>query len=151
MFRYLVTPQNINNGVLIGQKAMPQKDITSDGDSSFELGRQTYINTHPSTTPTVQQLQQKKWYGNRDASQVTANRRTNQIGVGSLNASSGQIGFTTYKDVNTVSNALTRVRAGGAVAPAKKAANKNNAPTPTFSPAIPMNNIRGIKYPVLYH
>jgi hypothetical protein len=151
MFRYLVTPQNINNGVLIGQKAMPQKDITSDGDSSFELGRQTYINTHPSTAPTVQQLQQKKWYGNRDASQVTANRRTNQIGVGSLNASNGQIGFTTYKDVNTVSNALTRVRAGGAVAPAKKAANKNNAPTPTFSPAIPMNNIRGIKYPVLYH
>jgi hypothetical protein len=151
MFRYLVTPQNINNGVLIGQKAMPQKDITSDGNSSFELGRQTYINTHPSTTPTVQQLQQKKWYGNRDASQVTANRRTNQIGVGSLNASNGQIGFTTYKDVNTVSTALTRVRAGGAVAPAKKAANKNNAPTPTFSPAIPMNNIRGIKYPVLYH
>jgi hypothetical protein len=151
MFRYLVTPQNINNGVLIGQKAMPQKDITSDGDSSFELGRQTYINTYPRTTPTIEQLQQKKWYGNRDASQVTANRRTNQIGLGSLNASSGQIGFTTYKDVNTVNTALTRVRAGGAVAPAKKAANKNNAPTPTFSPAIPMNNIRGIKYPVLYH
>jgi hypothetical protein len=151
MFRYLVTPQNINNGVLIGLKAMPQKDITSDGDSSFELGRQTYINTFPTTTPTIEQIQQKKWYGNRDASQVTANRRTNQIGVGSLNASKGQFGFTTYRDVNTVSNALTRVRAGGAVAPAKKAANKNNAPTPTFSPAIPMNNIRGIKYPVLYH
>jgi hypothetical protein len=151
MFRYLVTPQNINNGVLIGQKAMPQKDSTSDGDSSFELGRQTYINTQPRTIPTIEQLQQKKWYGNRDASQVTANRRNNQIGAGSLNASSGQIGFTTYKDVNTVSNALSRVRAGGAIAPAKKAANKNNAPTPTFSPALPSNDIRGIKYPVLYH
>jgi len=151
MFRYLVTPQNIMNGALIGQKSMPQKDTTSDGDSSFELGRQTYINTYPRTTPTIEQLQQKKWYGNRDASQVTANRRTNQIGVGSLNASKSLMSFTTYKDINTVSNALTRVRAGGAVAPAKKNANMKNAPTPTFSPAIPMTNIRGIKYPVLYH
>lgn len=151
MFRYLVTPQSINNGVLIGQKAMPQKDSTSDGNSSFELGRQTYINTLPATSPTIQQLQQKKWYGNRDASQITANRRTNQIGVGSLNASKGEIGFTTYKDINTVSSALTRVRAGGAVAPPKKTANKNNALTPSFPPAVPMNDIRGIKYPVLYH
>ena len=151
MFRFLITPQTINNGVLFGQKAMPQKDITSDGESSFSLGRQTYIGTYPSTQTTIQQKYEKKWFGNRDASQVTANRRINEIGVGSLNASKGKMSFTTYKDVNTISNALTRVRAGGAVVPPKKTANKHNAPTPSFSPAIPMVNIRGIKYPVLYH
>jgi hypothetical protein len=151
MFRFLITPQNINNGVLVGLKAMPQKDITSDGESSFSLGRQLFINTYPENPISVQQKYQKKWYGNRDASQVTANRRINEIGVGSLNASKGQMSFTTYKDVNTVNDALTRVRAGGAVAPPKKGAKTNNALTPSFSPAIPTVNIRGIKYPVLYH
>ena len=151
MFRFMITPQNINNGALTGQKAMPQKDSTSDGESSFSLGRQTYIGTYPSTPSTVQQRYEKKWYGNRDASQVTTNRRIKEIGSGSLNASNGLLSFTTYKDVNTINNALTRVRAGGSVAPPKKNANKNNAPTPTFSPAIPTVNIRGIKYPVLYH
>jgi len=151
MFRFLLTPQTINNGALIGQKAMPQKDITSDGEASFALGRQMYIHTFPTTQATVQQKYQKKWYGNRDASQVTTNRRVNEIGAGSLNANKQLFSFTTYKDVNTVSDALTRVRSGGAVAPPKKIAKRNNAPTPSFSPVVPSVNVRGIKYPVLYH
>ena len=141
---------DLNNGSLNSIKAMPQKDITSDGGSSFEMGRQTYIRSFPELTKTAQTNPQKKWLGNRDASQVTTNRRNEQMGV-SLNPNRNIMSFTTYKDVNTVKNALTRVRAGGSVAPPKKAANRNNAPTPTFSPAIPPQDIRGIKYPTMFH
>jgi len=141
---------NINNGTLNFMKAMPQKDITSDGGSTFEMGRQTYMRSFPVLTNPAQTNPQKKWLGNRDASQVTTNRKNQQMGV-SLNPNKNPMSFTTYKDVNTVNNALTRVRAGGAVAPPKKAANRNNAPTPTFSPAVPPADIRGIKYPTLFH
>jgi hypothetical protein len=142
---------SINNGALNSIKAMPQKDSTSDGQSSFVMGRQTYIKTMPDLTKPVQARAHKKWLGNRDASQVTANRRNAEMGIGSLNANSNLMAFTTYKDVNNVNDALRRVRAGGAVAPPKKAANLNNAPTPTFSPAIPPADIRGIKYPTMFH
>lgn len=150
MFSMFLRLNNINNGALSGPKAMPQKDSTSDGESTFELGRVTYVKTLQPTN-TQQLSQNKKWYGNRDASQIIANRRNTQIGLGSLNASGNPLSFTTHKEVNTINNALTRVRAGGAVAPAKKGANKNNAPTPSFSPAIPPKDIRGIKYPTLFH
>lgn len=175
--------QHINNGESTAIRAMPQKDSTSDGESTFEMSRAIYSRTlsqnPPNSTSTVttynwqarRNVQQitsiptaassnymngKKWYGNRDASQVTANRRTTQIGNGTLNASNNLMGFTTHKDINTSRNALTRVRAGGAVAPAKKGANRNNAPTPSFSPATPDPNsiladLYGIKRPVLFH
>lgn len=175
--------QDINNGELNAIRAMPQKDSTSDGESTFEMSRAIYARTLPQNPPTntntvttynwqtrrnVQQITSmpvasssnymngKKWYGNRDASQVTTNRRTGQIGNGSLNAANRAFGFTTHKDINTTRNALTRVRAGGAVAPAKKGANRNNAPTPSFSPAPPDPNsiladLYGIKRPVLFH
>ena len=146
--------QNINNGMLKGPKVMPQKDSTSDGNSSFEMGRKTYVETYVKPVApaiTTHLSQNKKWYGNRDASQIVANRRNTEIGLGSLNASGNPMSFTTFKDVNTVNNALTRVRAGGAVAPPKKNANKNNAPTPTFLPARPLVNNKAMKYPTLFH
>ena len=141
---------DINNGALKSMKAMPQKDLTSDGSSTFEMGRRTYVKSFPDLTQPAQNNPQKKWLGNRDASQVTTNRRNLQMGT-SLNPNSNLMSFTTYKDVNTVDDALRRVRAGGAVAPPKKAANLNNAPTPRFSPAIPPVDIRGIKYPTMFH
>ena len=151
MYRFMFSIQNINNAALLASKAMPQKDSTSDNTSSFEMGRQTYINTYPTVTMTTQQKINKKWYGNKDASQVTSNRRNTEIGVGSLNASKNLMSFTTYKDINTTNDALRRVRAGGSVAPPKKNANTKNAPTPTFKPAVPANDVIGIKYPVLNH
>ena len=147
MFRSMLPIVDINNGVLKAVRAMPQKDSTSDGTSTFEMSRRNYIETLPvMTTPVA-----KKWMGNRDASQVTTNRRVAEVGVGSLNAKQTQMSFTTYKDVNTTADALRRVRAGGAVAPAKKNANRKNAPVPTFRPAKPINDIVGIKYPVSFH
>jgi hypothetical protein len=142
---------NINNGEMNAIRAMPQKDITSDNESSFEMSRNIYTRTFP-TGGTSNYMNGKKWYGNRDASQVTTNRRTNQVGVGSLNASNGYMGFTTHSDINTTRDALRRVRAGGAVAPAKKGANRNNAPVPSFSPAMPnLKKNFGIKQPYLFH
>jgi hypothetical protein len=174
----------LNNGQLSSVRAMPQKDSTSDGDSTFEMDRATYTrtfhhhttNSRPSTSTTynwkarrnVQQVTSlptgttsnymngKKWYGNRDASQVTANRRTTEVGVGSLNASNIKMAFQDHINYNTTNDALRRVRAGGAIAPAKKGAKRNNAPVPGFAPAKPATNslisdLYGIKRPVLFH
>lgn len=173
----------LNNGQLSSVRAMPQKDSTSDSQSTFEMNRAVYSRTLPtnpaaitSTSTTynwrarrnIQQVTSlpsgttsnymngKKWYGNRDASQVTANRRTTEVGVGSLNATNKPMSFETHNNYNTTNDALRRVRAGGAVAPAKKGANRNNAPVPGFAPAIPaansmLSDFYGIKRPVLYH
>lgn len=144
---------NINNGTLSARKAMPQKDITSDNNSSFELARKTYIETYSDKNNVNRLNNNKKWYGNHDASQVTSNRRNNQVGVGSLNASNNQMSFTNHKDVNVVNDALRRVRGGGAVAPAKKGANRNNAPTPGFPVKArdPRNNLTGYVVPTVFH
>lgn len=151
MFRMMLSLHEMNNGALNGIKAMPQKDSTSDGHSTFAMGRQRFVNTYSTDTPTIPQQNHKKWIGgNRDASQVAVNRKNTQIGTGSVNASGNLMSFTTYKDVNTVNNALTRVRAGGYMVPPKVRANLNNAPTPSFSP-VGVKTHYGVKIPTLYH
>jgi hypothetical protein len=122
----------INNGQSTSIRGMPQKDSTSDGTMTFALDRSLYTNTLPATPLTVSQQISKKWFGNRDASQVTTNRRVREVGVGSLNAGRQNMGFMSHSNNNTVNDALTRVRAGGAVAPAKKGANRHNGPTPSY-------------------
>jgi hypothetical protein len=116
-----------NNGILTARKAMPQKDITSDGDSSFAMARQQYIKSE--VKPSV--LVKKKWYGAstiRDSTAVIDKRVKNQVGNGSLNANGGSIAFTSVKDVNTTRDALVRVRNIGSCVPAKKIHNYVNAP-----------------------
>ncbi len=109
----------INNGTLTGMKAMPQKDISSDGTSYFAHDRRAYAESL--TSYTNQQLYKKKFIGgNRDASSVAARRRTNEVGNGSLNASNAQISFTTVRDINTTNNALRKARAGGGYVPPLK-------------------------------
>lgn len=144
---------DINNGALKSINAMPQKDSTSDGDSSFEIGRAIYVATHAAAQPNpVYQNNQKKWMGNRDASQVTANRRNTGIGKSSINTTTqSPLSFTTYKDVNVVNDALRRCRSGGSVPP-PKTNHRTNGLTPSFSPAVPKNNdLYGFKTPTLYH
>jgi len=69
----------------------------------------------------------KKWLNsNRDASQITTNRRVAQVGVGSLNASGGNTSFLSKNDPNVRIDALTRVRGGGSVVPPKVRAQKFN-------------------------
>lgn len=128
--------QDINNGTLNAIKSMPVKDSTSDGTSTFSMDRNVYVQTLPSVTPTVKQNIEKKWFKNRDASEVIRNRRINEVGVGSLNSANTQQSFTTHRVVNTVNDALRRVRAGGASAPPKKNALRTNGPTPAFPTGI---------------
>lgn len=123
MFRMI---QNINNGAVTGPKSMPQKDSTSNGESQFQIARHVYSNTHLQIPLTQTEQMQKKWYGNKDASQVVANRRNTSVGVGSFNASGGTYSMTTYQDKNYENAARARARAGGAIAPAKKGARPIN-------------------------
>lgn len=117
----------LNNGILSARRAMPQKDITSDGDSSFAMGRRVYMDTE--VQPSV--LQKKKWYGGssvRDSSVVMGKRVKNVVGNGTLNSAGSPMSFTSVKDVNVVRDALVRVRNIGSSAPAKKIHKYDNAP-----------------------
>lgn len=113
-----------NNGTLTSIKAMPQKDSTSDGTTTFSLNRQIYMETFQNTTITNAQKNKKKWYGNRDASQIVANRRTDQIANGTLNSDGNAISFTTVTDRNVERQALHRMRSTGSSVPSK-VTNKN--------------------------
>lgn len=109
----------INNGILSKKGSMPQKAITSDGDSSFSIDRRNYVESSVNTT-TVKQFSQKKWIGgNRDASNVTSRQRVNTVGNGTLNANAVPMAYKTTADTNTARQAYNRVRSGGAVVPAK--------------------------------
>jgi hypothetical protein len=119
MFKMMFSIQNTNNAVLSSMKAMPQKDISSDGASSFSNARRGYCEVVPSTPETIQNKIAKKWFGNRDASQIASNRRVHEIGVGSLNASKRPFAFVNKNDKNSRVDALARVRGGGYVAPPK--------------------------------
>jgi hypothetical protein len=117
-----------NNGILVGQKAMPQKDITSDGTNTFSMNRQNYMETFSTTAITNAQKNKKKFYGNRDASQIVANRRVEQIANGSLNSGAAPISFTTVTDRNVERQALHRMRSAGSSVPAKVTNKYSNAP-----------------------
>ena len=137
---------NLNNGILQNATAMPIKDSTSDGTSTFSMGRMNYVSSSQSA-----QNPQKKWVGgNRDASQTTSNRRVGAIGLGSFNAANVPNSFVSNSSKNVVNDALRRVRGGGAVAPPKKAASPSIHMTPNFPPTI-NKTIYGVKNPYLYH
>jgi hypothetical protein len=142
--------QGQRNGILKARDAMPVKDINSTGDSDFSVDRAKYSHIHkfvppqPITAATEQYNSRilfdhmgrrtvsvinsatsnangmKKWYGNRDASQIIANRRTNSVGQGSINTVAGNsISFMTKNDHNATREAKKRARCGGAATPAK--------------------------------
>jgi hypothetical protein len=131
--------KGMNNGTLKGMHVMPQKDLSSDNESSFAMGRRQYIRTlgvdttlvNGNSRDTLQNQVQKKWYGNssvRDSSKVMEKKVRNEIGNGSLNASKELMSFTETKDVNTRMDALRRVRNIGSSVPAIKTHNYPNAP-----------------------
>ena len=123
----------INNGRLSAIKCMPQKDLTSDGTDGFAMDRNTYVNTLQTASVPLNVQTNKKFFGNRDASEVIRNRRVTEVGLGTLNANNIPTSFTNTTSTNSVRDAITRVRAGGAVAPAKKRALRTNGLTPGFS------------------
>ena len=107
--------QAINNGVLSSRYAMPQKDLTSDGESTFAMSRQQYIHTEPIHVG-------KKWYGssgNRDSTAILQKKNIGAVGKGTLNLDGKSMSFGGHNDINTSREALTRVRNLGCAAPAK--------------------------------
>jgi len=100
----------LNNGILSSVRAMPRKDLNSDNDSTFAIPRRAYTAT---VKPESDEKMVKKWFGNRDASQVTAKQRINQIGSGSLNAAAAPMAFKNILDLNARRHALRRVRHNG--------------------------------------
>lgn len=112
------TPTGTSNRILSGVRAMPIKDGSSDGTNTFSMFRRMYSETY-----TTGLDQKNKWYGNtanRDASRVATERRITEVGVGSLNASGGELAFTSGSTPTTQVRALHRLRNGGSVVPAKK-------------------------------
>lgn len=105
----------LNNGVLNSRYAMPQKDLTSDGESSFAMGRQQYIHSEPKNVG-------KKWYGSsstRDSTAVLQKKAISAVGKGSLNLAGNPMSFAGHNDINTTREALSRVRNIGCAVPAK--------------------------------
>lgn len=130
---------DMNNAISKSRMGMPIKDITSDGASTFEMNRKLFSRTYmPTTTilnPGVAKVErnalglsnnqavitgpavpiQKKWIGgNRDASQITKNRRVQQSGKTMANLQNQPISFVNDRDPNVIRQAITRVRGGGA-------------------------------------
>lgn len=107
--------QGMNNGILNSRYAMPQKDLTSDGESSFAMNRQQYIHSEPKNLG-------KKWYGSsssRDSTAIIQKKAIHAVGKGSLNLARVPMSFAGHNDINTTREALVRVRNLGCAVPAK--------------------------------
>lgn len=118
MYKMKFSIQNINNGVLTADTAMPLKDSTSNNEARFQMDRKEFIETVPRVIHP-----ENKWIGGtRDASDVARRRRIGAVGKGTINTNNNELAFTTPNDINFRNSALRRVRAGGAVAPPKKGA-----------------------------
>jgi hypothetical protein len=70
----------------------------------------------------------KKWYGNRDASQIVANRRVQSVGKSTFNAANTPLQFVTKNNNNVIYHAKRMVRAGGAKVPPIVGHKYKNAP-----------------------
>ena len=119
------TIQNNNNNNLSFSKGVPLKDSTTDGASSFEMGRKTYIKMFMGLQTTNQVSNQKKWFGgsNNDASVITERKRYREIGKGSVNLDVNNkhqtISFCNNADVNLINRRKMFTRSGGCVVPPK--------------------------------
>lgn len=102
--------RGLNNGILTGVRVMPAKDGVSDGNNMFAMNRMNYMRVMPLSLETNNIQQQKKWYGNKDASQVTANARVSQLGIGT---NGSPLSFMSGDETNSQRQALNRVRGGG--------------------------------------
>lgn len=120
MFIYII---NMNNNQLSFPKASPNKSGVSDGTSTFEMGRRTYMNIFSKIQP-VQNLNAKKWIGgNNDASSITEKRRNKEIGKGTLNLNINDVpqtlSYSNGDDLNLIQRRRMFTRSGGYVVPPK--------------------------------
>jgi len=108
----------INNGTTSVPKGMPLKDLTSDNNASFAMGRMLYSKSTETITTDAQKMQ-KKWFSNRDGSDVVQRRKLNAIGENSLNMNSNTLSFTNTDNKNDARQALAKTRKSGGGIPKK--------------------------------
>lgn len=108
---------NGNNGVLIGQGAMPGHFYPSAVDTMFSLNRFAYSRT-ATNAPKNTNIANKPVYI-KEASLRTMMMRFNAVGKSSVNVSGGKLGFS-GADRNDVFRAQVKARRIGSAAPAKK-------------------------------
>jgi len=107
--------QTINNAITNVPKGMPLKDLSSDNNSSFAMGRMLYSKS----TEIVTNKAEKKWFGSRDSSDVVHRRKLNAIGKNSLTLNSGALSFTNTNNTNDARQALGKTRNLGGGIPKK--------------------------------
>lgn len=110
--------QALNNGSSSVPKGMPLKDLTSDNNASFSMGRMLYTKTTETITTDTQKAE-KKWSGSRDSSDVVQRRKLNAIGKNSLNINSNTFSFTNTNNTNDTRQALAKTRKTGGGVPKK--------------------------------
>jgi len=108
----------INNGITNVPKGMPLKDLSSDNNASFAMGRMLYSKTIETVSIDADKTQ-KKWFGSRNSSDVVQRRKLNAIGGNSLNMSSSALSFTTTNNTNDVRQSLSKTRNSGGGVPKK--------------------------------
>lgn len=113
------TNKIINNGTSNVIRGMPLKELNSDNDSTFSMGRRIYGRALNMTAPTLIVEQQKKWLQSRDSSSFIDIKKNRALGVGSLNATGESISFTNGDDINETRRALSRTRNNGYIVPKK--------------------------------
>lgn len=125
--------ETINNGILKSIRASPQKDINSSNSANFAHSREIFSRVYNIYRVSNNTTNLKmKWFRNRDASTVTQRQKYRTIGTGSLNYNGIATSFSQHNNINTTRDALTRVRAGGAIVPKKVQAKQTNNLTPSF-------------------
>jgi hypothetical protein len=110
--------QALNNGSSSVPKGMPLKDLTSDNNASFSMGRMLYTKTTETITTDAQKAE-KRWSGSRDSSDVVHRRKLNAIGKNSLNINSNTFSFTNTNNTNDARQALAKTRKTGGGVPKK--------------------------------
>jgi hypothetical protein len=161
MLPVLPIRNDLNNAVLSGQDAMPMKDSTSDGSSTFSMLRRRFSSTYTTAVPAQNNQQQRLatvGYPSRhlstvnfvaktgpsrvtDNSDVIARRKAAAVGAGSMNASGGPMSFVSSTNPSVVTDARVRARYGGSAVP-KKVTQKYqfmaNPPTTMAQPMRPL-------------
>jgi hypothetical protein len=123
---------DIQNRILTTINAMPLKNDNACNDSDFAMGRQAYLHSTLTLPPTDLK---KKFFCNRDASDVAARRRNVETGKGTVNLKHSPLAFSSTSDKHFQQRALTRVRNGGGPVVPPKVYNKylNALSTPVIS------------------
>jgi len=107
--------QTINNAITNVPKGMPLKDLSSDNNSSFAMGRMLYSKT----TYIETNKEEKKWLGTRDSSDVVHRRKLNAVGKNSRGVNSSALSFTNTNNTNDARQALGKIRGLGGGIPKK--------------------------------